>query len=220
MWEWYAPQRRMRRNIGIRRRLAPLLDNNPDKIMLANRVLFSLPGCPIIYYGDEIGMGDNIWLKDRDGVRTPMQWDDTPFAGFTAWDAVSAYYLPTEEGEFSYKKVNVARQKKNPNSLLNRMRELIALRKAHPAFALGTLEFIDVENPPVLAFLRSYQEQTIIVVHNFSPEEVKARLLVEGYEDRTPINILDPSSDGLKVKKRGYKVTLPGYGSQWLLLQG
>ena len=106
MWEQYAPEPRMRLNQGIRRRLAPLLDNNRSKIELANSLLFTLPGSPIIYYGDEIGMGDNIWLDDRNGVRTPMQWDDSPNAGFTNTQP----YMPLLEDEYSPKHVNVAAQ--------------------------------------------------------------------------------------------------------------
>ena len=139
MWDFYAPEPRMRLNLGIRRRLAPLLGNDRSRIELANSLLFTLTGSPVIYYGDEIGMGDNIWLEDRDGVRTPMQWADAPNGGFSSAEP-SALQDPVIDDEiFGYHRVNVEAQRNDPGSLLNRMREMIRVRKMHPAFGRGDL---------------------------------------------------------------------------------
>ncbi len=168
LWRTYAPVPRMRLNLGIRRRLAPLLGGDRRKIELLNSLLFTLPGSPIIYYGDEIGMGDDIWLKDRDGVRTPMQWDAGPNAGFSSADPGTLYAKPIEDETFGYAKVNVAVQQVDPQSLWHTIRGMIAVRKAHPAFGRGDLEFINTPVPALLAFYRSYQGDRILALHNLS----------------------------------------------------
>ena len=170
MWDVYAPEDRMRLNLGIRRRLAPLLNNIPERIMLANHILFTLPGTPIVYYGDEIGMGDNIALPDRHGVRTPMQWDDSKHGGFSQAEADNLYSPVIDDPVFGYQQVNVASQIDDPASMLNRTRALIALRKRFPVFARGSLEFIDVGNPGVLALVREYEDVRVIAVHNLKDE--------------------------------------------------
>ena len=137
MWDFYAPEPRMRLNLGIRRRLAPLLDNDRRKIELANSMLFTLPGSPVLYYGDEIGMGDNIWLPDRNGVRTPMQWDVSENGGFSQAAARQLYVPLIEGGEFDYRRVNVAQQENDPKSLLNWTRQALRIRSEHPAFGFG-----------------------------------------------------------------------------------
>ncbi len=167
MWEQYAPDPRMRLNLGIRRRLAPLLDNNLRLIELANSLLFTLPGSPIIYYGDEIGMGDNIELPDRNGVRTPMQWDASPFAGFS--QAASLYSPVVDRLPYAYSAVNVAAQKADPTSLWHTLQKMILLRKQHPAFGEGDLNWIDGGSDAVLAFCRSTTQERLLVVHNLSP---------------------------------------------------
>jgi maltose alpha-D-glucosyltransferase/alpha-amylase len=172
MWQEYAPEPRMRLNLGIRRRLAPLLDGDRRKIELANAILFALPGTPILYYGDEIGMGDNIWLDDRDGVRTPMQWDSGPNAGFSRGDvAAERLYAPLITDErFGYPRVNVAAQRADPESLWHTLRRLIAVRKAHRAFSWGECEFVASVNSAVLAVVRTHEAETILAVHNLTAQ--------------------------------------------------
>ncbi len=169
MWQHYAPEPRMRLNLGIRRRLAPLLDNDRRKIELLNSILFTLPGSPIIYYGDEIGMGDNIWLDDRNGVRTPMQWTAGPNAGFST--AGQPYAPVIDDPIYGYQRVNVAAQQAEPNSLLNWTRRLIAVRKEHPCFSRGAFELVETGNPAVLAYRRQHQGDEVLVLHNLSDQE-------------------------------------------------
>ena len=176
MWNVYAPEQEMRINLGIRRRLAPLLDNNPERIILANHILFTLPGTPIVYYGDEIGMGDNIALPDRHGVRTPMQWDDSKHGGFSQAAADKLYSPVIDDPVFGFDQVNVASQIDDPKSMLNRTRALIALRKQFPIFARGSLAFIDVGNPGVLAFVREHEDTRVIVLHNLLGEAQSVEL--------------------------------------------
>jgi len=219
MWEQYAPEPRMRLNLGIRRRLAPLLDNNMDKILLANRIMFSLPGAPIIYYGDEIGRGDNIYLPDRDGVRTPMQWDASPNAGFSDAPPDKLYAPVIDDPIYGYQTVNVAAQEEDPNSLLNRMRTLISLRKRHPAFARGDFEFLECDNPAVLAFVRSYRDQVIVVVHNVSGETQPVDLDLSKFAGRSACDILQ-GEDYPVIGRERYRRDLPPYQSRWLKLEG
>ena len=155
MWEQYAPEPRMRLNLGIRRRLAPLLDNDPQKLRLAYSILFTMPGTPIIYYGDEIGMGDNIELFDRNGVRTPMQWSNEPNAGFSSADPSKLYAPVIATPPYDPATVNVGTQQSDPDSLLNHLRRLIALRKAMPVLAYGDMQWLDIPNKEILAFSRS-----------------------------------------------------------------
>lgn len=172
MWEQYAPEPRMRLNLGIRRRLAPLLDNDTRKIELANSLLFTLPGSPVIYYGDEIGMGDNIWLEDRNGVRTPMQWDHEHNAGFTT----SIPFAPLLEGEYSPQRVNVAAQRADPNSLFNSIRQMIAIRKEHPAFGWGDFTWLDIGTNAIAAYLRAYKNERLLILNNLGGETQTVRL--------------------------------------------
>ena len=169
MWNFYAPIPRMRLNLGIRRRLAPLLDGNIQKILLLNAVLFSLPGTPIIYYGDEIGMGDNIYLEDRDGVRTPMQWNDQKNAGFSTVMEEKLYLPVIKSDQYSYTRINVAAQQKEPNSLFNTIRKMLAIRKSNPVMALGEYEIIQQAQYPALLFIkRMDKKNTIFALHNLS----------------------------------------------------
>jgi maltose alpha-D-glucosyltransferase/alpha-amylase len=168
MWAEYAPDPRMRLNLGIRRRLAPLLDGQRAKIELAYSLLFTLPGSPILYYGDEIGMGDNIWLDDRDGVRTPMQWDSGPNAGFSTAPAEKLYLPVISSEEYGPHVVNVHDQMRDSLSLLNRLRHLIAVRKSAPALAHGSLRWAEVENTSVAAAWREIPGQRILALHNLS----------------------------------------------------
>src|SRR4030042_5658201 len=145
--------------LGIRRRLAPLLNNDRRKIELMNILLFSLPGTPFIYYGDEIGMGDNFYLGDRNGVRTPMQWSPDRNAGFSHANPQKLYLPPIIDPEYHYEALNVKTQQSNPDSLLWWMKRIIALRKRSRAFSRGTIEFLHPENRKTLAFLRRYEEE-------------------------------------------------------------
>ena len=168
MWDQYAPEPRMRLNLGIRRRLAPLLDNDSRKIRLIYSLLFSLPGSPIIYYGDETGMGDNIWLPDRNGVRAPMQWNSGRNAGFSDAQPGTLYSSVIENDEYGPARVNVAAQRSDPDSLWNAIRYMLDIRKRHPAFGWGSLEWLDVGNARISAFRRHFKGESVLAIHNLS----------------------------------------------------
>jgi len=171
MWNFYAPAPEMRKNIGIRRRLWPLLDNDPKKVALAYSLMLTMPGSPVFYYGDEIGMGDDIRLYDRNGVRTLMQWDDTKNGGFSTADETCMPVI--DDPVFGYKKVNAAAQENDPNSHLNMIRGLMSTRKASDALCLGKLEWItdEAEEIPVLAYLRESDNDKVWVVQNMTDDE-------------------------------------------------
>jgi maltose alpha-D-glucosyltransferase/alpha-amylase len=171
MWQEFAPDPRMRLNLGIRRRLAPLLDNDQRKILLANSLLFTMPGSPIIYYGDEIGMGDNISLPDRNGVRTPMQWDDSDNAGFSKSPTQSVYLPIIDDDTFGRYQVNVKSQKENTYSLWHSIRHMIRVRKKFTAFGRGDFQWIDCGNDAIAAYMRTYENQKIYVFNNLSARE-------------------------------------------------
>jgi maltose alpha-D-glucosyltransferase/alpha-amylase len=218
MWQAYAPEPRMRLNLGIRRRLAPLLDNDRRKLELLNAILFTMPGSPILYYGDEIGMGDNIWLPDRNGVRTPMQWSDGPNAGFSSAPADRLYSPPIDDPAYGYQRVNVAAQRVEPGSLLNWTRRAIRVRKAHPLFGRGDFRFLLPENSHVLAYLRSYQGQAALVVGNLTDAPQVAMLDLAEYAGSIPADLL--SSERLPAITAGpYTLTLPPFGYRWLMLE-
>jgi len=218
MWARYAPEPRMKLNLGIRRRLAPLLDNNRRLIELANALLFALPGTPIFYYGDEIGMGDNIWLDDRDGVRTPMQWDAGPNAGFSAAPADKLYAPLIAEGPYQYAVVNLAAQQADPGSQWSRLRNLIAIRRSHPDFGRGSAQFLSLPNPAILAVVRQHEQETILAVHNLSPEAQSLTI------DWSALPLLaglapTPLTDGeltLNSTPAGLALGLDGQGYTWL----
>ncbi len=217
MWDFYAPEPRMRLNLGIRRRLAPLLENDRARIEVANSLLFTLPGAPVVYYGDEIGMGDDIWLEDRDGVRTPMQWSAGRNAGFSGAEFETLYCQPIDDEAYSYKRVNVEAQRAHGDSLWHRIRQMIATRKAQPALARGDVQFLDVEDRAVLAFLRGHEGQAVLAVHNLSAEPVQTALDLSGYAGYTAVDVLDretlsPVGDG------AYTLALPRYGYRWVRL--
>lgn len=172
MWEQYAPEPNMRINLGIRRRLAPLLDNDRRKIELANSLLFTLPGSPIVYYGDEIGMGDNLDLPDRNGVRTPMQWDDSPNAGFTSGVPFTEFV----KGDLACHKVNVAVQVDDPDSLFHVIRRMIDVRKQTPALGHGVMEWIQTGNPALAAYRRTFDDQTILILNNLGDTRQRVSL--------------------------------------------
>ncbi len=166
MYNEYAKDPRMKLNLGIRRRLAPLLDGGRDEIQLLHAIMFSLPGSPVLYYGDEIGMGDNIFLGDRDGVRTPMQWTGDRNGGFSRADFAQLYLPPLMDPVYGYQAVNVEAQLRTPTSLLRWLRRFIALRKQHPVFGLGTYEPLETSNPRIFAHVRRYEDDIVLCVHN------------------------------------------------------
>jgi maltose alpha-D-glucosyltransferase/alpha-amylase len=175
MWETYAPEQRMRLNLGIRRRLAPLLDNDRRKIELAYSLLFTLPGSPILYYGDEIGMGDNIWLTDRNGVRTPMQWEAGPTSGFSE-AGLESWYSPTIDDEvYEPLRVNVQSQVREPRSLWHTIQKMIAVRKKYHSFGQGEFKWMEAGTNVVAAYQRRYKNETILALHNLGtvPVDVK-----------------------------------------------
>jgi maltose alpha-D-glucosyltransferase/alpha-amylase len=180
MWQHYAPHPRMRLNLGIRRRLAPLLDNDRRKIELAHSLLFTLPGSPILYYGDEIGMGDNIWLHDRNGVRTPMQWNARPGAGFSEAPMPTWYSPLIEDPVYGAAQVNVEAQVQDPHSLWHTIRKMIAIRKQRPAFGRGGFEWVESGSDAVAAYLRTTPAETILALHNLTDQPVKITLAFNG----------------------------------------
>ena len=189
MYRVYADSRQMRINLGIRRRLAPLLGNNRRRIELMNALLFSLPGTPVIYYGDEIGMGDNVYLGDRNGVRTPMQWSADRNAGFSRANPQSLYLPVIIDPEYHYESVNVEAQLNNPHSLLWWMKRLIALRKRRQAFGRGSIEFLVPENRKILAFVRRYREEAVLVVANLSRYAQYASLDLTEFQGMVPVEM-------------------------------
>jgi maltose alpha-D-glucosyltransferase/alpha-amylase len=170
MWNFYAPEKRMRINLGIRRRLAPLLENDMQRIQVANAILLTFIGSPFLYYGDEIGMGDNIWLDDRDGVRTPMQWNSGPNGGFSSAPAEKLYAPLVDSNTFSYQDINVANQVKEQHSLLNWMKDVLHVRKRYSAFGRGDLTLLAPENTTILAYIRKYKDDTFLILNNLSPD--------------------------------------------------
>jgi maltose alpha-D-glucosyltransferase / alpha-amylase len=215
MWREYAPEPRMRLNLGIRRRLAPLLDNDRRKIEVMDSLLFTLPGSPIIYYGDEIGMGDNIWLPDRNGVRTPMQWDDGPDAGFSTAPADQLYAPIISDPAYDPACVNVAAARADPTSLYHMLRRFIAVRKQHPVFGRGGLRILRAAPRDVLAFTRSYGGETLLALHNLGDCPETFALDLVAYAEAAPVDLL--TGEALpKVTADPYRLTLPPYGYRWL----
>jgi len=218
MYRTYASDPAARINLGIRRRLAPLLNNDRKKIELMNGLLFSLPGTPVIYYGDEIGMGDNFYLGDRNGVRTPMQWSFDRNAGFSRANPQKLYLPPIIDPEYHYESANVENQQNNPDSLLWWMKRSIALRKRFKAFGRGSLEFLQPNNRKVLAFLRRYQDETIVVVANLSHSAQQAQLDLSEFRGRVPVELFGrteftPITDGT------YQFMLGSHAFYWLSLE-
>ncbi|ACZ41252.1 trehalose synthase [Thermobaculum terrenum ATCC BAA-798] len=189
MYHEYAKDPRMRLNLGIRRRLAPLLDNSERRIQLMHLLLFTLPGTPIIYYGDEIGMGDNVYLGDRDGVRTPMQWSGDRNAGFSRANPQALYLPPIRDPVFTYEAVNVEAQEQVPTSLLNWMKRTIQIRKKYPVFGRGSIRFLQPSNRAVLAYIRQYQDTTILCACNLSRFCQAAELDLSDFKGLYPVEL-------------------------------
>jgi maltose alpha-D-glucosyltransferase/alpha-amylase len=217
LWETYAADRRARLNLGIRRRLAPLLERDRRRIELMNFLLFTMPGTPVIYYGDEIGMGDNIHLGDRDGVRTPMQWSPDRNGGFSRADP-SSLVLPTlMDPLYGYEAVNVEAQTRDPHSLLNWTRRVLAVRRQHRAFGRGTFRLLYPKNRKLLAYLREHHEETLLCVANLSRTPQAVELELSEFAGRFPVE-LDGGSVFPPIGQLTYLLTLPPYGFYWFLL--
>ncbi len=211
MWSFYASERRARVNLGIRRRLAPLLDNDRRKIELMNGLLFSMPGTPVIYYGDEIGMGDNYFLGDRDGVRTPMQWSSDRNGGFSRAFPQQLCLPAIQDPVYGYDAVNVEAQGRNPGSLLNWMKRMIRIRRRHRAFSRGRLEFIYPRNRKILAFTRQYEDEVMLCVFNVSRSAQAVELNLSPFRDRVPVE-LEGGTTFPPIGDLPYMLTLPPYG--------
>jgi maltose alpha-D-glucosyltransferase/alpha-amylase len=190
MYAEYAADRRMRINLGIRRRLAPLVERSRRRLELLNSLLLSMKGTPVIYYGDEIGMGDNVYLGDRNGVRTPMQWTGDRNAGFSRADVHALYAPLVQDPVYGYQAVNVEAQQRTPGSLLNWMKRIIRVRRAYPVFGRGTLEFLHPENRRVLAYLRELGGQTILCVANLSRFAQYVELDLSRFNGRVPVELI------------------------------
>jgi maltose alpha-D-glucosyltransferase / alpha-amylase len=218
MYRVYARDAQARINLGIRRRLAPLLGNNRRLIELMNILLFSLPGTPVIYYGDEIGMGDNIYLGDRNGVRTPMQWNADRNAGFSEASSQRLYLPVITEAEYHYVAVNVEAQQQNHQSLLWWMKRTIALRKDHPAFGRGSLEFLHPDNRKVLAFIRQHDGEQILVVANLSRFPQYVELDLARWAGCVPVELMG-GSEFPRIGDAPYMITLGPNSYYWFALQ-
>ena len=219
MYKTYAKDPRAKINLGIRHRLAPLLNNSRKKIELLNSLLFSLPGTPVIYYGDEIGMGDNVHLGDRDGVRTPMQWSPDRNAGFSSTNPQKLYLPTILDPEFHYESVNVETQRGNTSSLFWFMKRMINLRKKHKAFGRGDMKFLGVENPKVLAFTRTYQNETILIVVNLSKYAQPAEIDLKGFAGYVPVEAFSKNRFPTVSEQEAYFFTLAPHDYQWFVLE-
>ncbi len=217
LWNVYASDRRMRLNLGIRRRLAPLLDNDLRKIQLMNSLLLSMPGTPIVYYGDEIGMGDNIYLGDRDGVRTPMQWSPDRNGGFSRADPARLYLPAIMDPIYGYEAVNVEAQQRDPSSLLNWMKRIIAVRQGHPAFGRGTLRLLYPQNRKIFAYLREHEGDIVLCVVNLARSAQAVELNLAEFRGRVPVELLGRSPFP-PIGDLPYMLTLPAYGFYWFVL--
>ena len=217
MYQMYAADRKARLNLGIRRRLAPLMDNDFDKIRLMNSLLLSMPGSPIIYYGDEIGMGDNIYLGDRNGVRTPMQWSPDRNAGFSRADPQRLFLPPIMDPIYGYGAVNVEAQARDPSSLLNWTRRMLTIRKSTKVFGRGALEFLEPGNRKILAYVRTYGDETILCVANLSHSAQPVELDLSAYKGRVPIELMGRTPFP-PIGDLPYLLTLHGHGFYWFRL--
>jgi maltose alpha-D-glucosyltransferase / alpha-amylase len=217
MYYAYAPDRQAKLNIGIRRRLAPLLDRDRRKIELLTSMLFTMPGTPILYYGDEIGMGDNIYLGDRNGVRTPMQWSADLNAGFTRADPARLYSPVIQDPVYGYQRVNVETQMRSPASLLNAMRRLIAARKRFRTLGRGRIEFLRPANHRVLAYVREHEGERLLLVHNLAASAQPVQLDLRRFAGQVPVEVLG----GARFPTIGtepYMLSLGPYGYYWFHL--
>jgi len=217
MYTEYAKDPRMKLNLGIRRRLAPLLEGGRDEIELMHAILFSLPGTPVLYYGDEIAMGDNVYLGDRDGVRTPMQWTGDRNGGFSRADFAQLYAPPLMDPVYGYQAVNIEAQLRTPTSLLRWMRRFIALRKEHPVFGLGEYDPLAPSNPRIFAHVRSYEDDVMLCVHNLARSAQAVELDLRRFKGRVPVEVFGRSRFPA-VGEWPYLLTLAPRGFYWFQL--
>jgi maltose alpha-D-glucosyltransferase/alpha-amylase len=206
MWNFYAPEPRMRLNLGIRRRLAPLLGNDQRRLRLAHSLLLTFIGSPVLYYGDEIGMGDNIWLDDRGGVRTPMQWNGQPNAGFSAQRADRLYAPVIADGAYGYQQINVEAQRADRDSLFNWLKHALRVRREHPAFRRGSFDWLDLKAPAVAAYWRTWDQERVLAIHNLS-------------DHTQPIELADPPRgwiDLLTSSRLAHCAAVQPYQFLWL----
>lgn len=217
LWNTYAADRRARINLGIRRRLAPLMERDRRRVELMNGLLLSMPGTPVLYYGDEIGMGDNIYLGDRDGVRTPMQWSPDRNGGFSRADPARLVLPPVMDPLYGYEALNVEAQSVDQHSLLNWTRRMLALRGRHPAFGRGSLRFLAPGNRKILAYLREYKGETILCVANLSRLPQAVELDLSEFQGRIPIE-LTGMSPFPPIGQLTYLLTLPPFSFYWFQL--
>jgi maltose alpha-D-glucosyltransferase / alpha-amylase len=218
MWSEYAKDPRMKLNLGIRRRLAPLLENGRRRIELLNSLLFSLPGSPIIYYGDEIGMGDNIYLGDRNGVRTPMQWSSDRNAGFSRADSARLYAPVINDSVYGFQSVNVEAELRTPSSLLNWMKRLIRLRKRYKVFGRGNITFLHPANEKVLVYTRNYEQEHVLIVNNMSRFPQPAELDLRHYNGWTPVEMFGDTRFP-PIGELPYFLTLGPHSFYWFRLE-
>jgi maltose alpha-D-glucosyltransferase/alpha-amylase len=218
MYQSYAADPQMRLNLGIRRRLAPLMENNRRQVELLNSLMFSLPGTPVIYYGDEIGMGDNIYLGDRSGVRTPMQWSGDRNGGFSRADPARLYAPPIMDPVYGFQALNVESQERYPGSLLNWMKRLIALRRQHPVLGRGSLELVGGPNRKVLSYLRRDAHETILVVANLSRALQPAEIDLTAFAGLVPIE-MQGLAEFPRITERPYFMSLGPHASYWFTLR-
>jgi maltose alpha-D-glucosyltransferase/alpha-amylase len=217
MYKMYANEPRMRVNVGIRRRLATLLGNDVDRIKLMNSLLLSMPGSPIIYYGDEIGMGDNIYIGDRNGVRTPMQWSIDRNAGFSRADPQRLFLPVIMDPIYGYQAVNVEAQSRDPSSLLNWTRRMLSVRRQQQCFGRGSLEFVRPQNRKIIAYVRSFGQEMILCVANLSQTAQAVELDLSKYKGRIPVEMLGRNAFP-PIGDLPYFLTLPAHGFFWLQL--
>lgn len=218
MYREYAKDGRMRLNIGIRRRLAPLIDNSRRRMELLKSLLFSMPGSPVIYYGDELGMGDNVFLGDRDGVRTPMQWSMDRNGGFSKADSARLYLPLITDPVYGYQSVNVEAQERDPSSMLRFMRRMIALRRQHKAFGRGSMEFIRPDNRAVLAYTRRYKGEVILVVANLSRFVQPAELDLSEFKEHIPVEMIG-RTEFPTIGDLPYFITLGPHSFYWFRIE-
>jgi maltose alpha-D-glucosyltransferase/alpha-amylase len=218
MYQSYAADPQMRINVGIRRRLAPLLENSRRRIELLTSLLFSMPGTPIVYYGDEIGMGDNIYLGDRNGVRTPMQWTGDRNGGFSRADPARLFAPAIMDPLYGYQAINVEAQERAPFSLFNWMKRMIGLRKQFKVFGRGSLEFLPPQNRKVLAYLRTHEDDTVLCVANLARSVQPVELDLQRFKGLVPVEMLG-LTEFPRIGELPYFLTLPGYTFYWFRLQ-
>ena len=218
MYRAFAHEPTMRINLGIRRRLAPLVGNNRRNIELMNGLLFSLPGTPVLYYGDEIGMGDNVFLGDRNGVRTPMQWSPDRNAGYSRTNPQRLILPVIIDPEYHYESLNVESQQANSNSLLWWTKRLIAMRKRFQAFGRGTVEMLSPDNPKVLSFVRRFEDETVLVVANLSRTPQYVELDLKAWQGRVPVELIGNTSFP-PIGAHPYLLTLGEHGFYWFSLE-